>query len=204
MKWWLALACASALMAADSGSLFYSRSFPGSDPAYFQLTLDAGGAAEYREAPDDENPLQFTLTPAECAEVFALAERLDYFKGPLESQAKVAFTGAKTLRYENGARKNEVKFNYTADPAGQALVDWFERMSESARYRAELERTVKYDKLGVLDAVMHIESAMNHKRLVALDQFLPMLDRIVANESYMNAARERAARIAEAIRSQKP
>jgi hypothetical protein len=199
-----ALACAATLAAADSPSLFYSRSFPGSAPAYFQLTVSAAGGVEYREAPDDDNPLQFTLAPAESAEVFALAERLGYFSHPLESHAKVAFTGTKTFRYENGGQKGEVQFNYTEDPSARDLEDWFERMGESARDRIELERTAKYDKIGVLDAVMQIETALNRKRLVALDQFLPMLDRIVANESYMNAARERAARIAAAIRNPKP
>jgi hypothetical protein len=40
--------------------------------------------------------------------------------------------------------------------------------------------------------------------LVALDQLLPALDRIVANQSYMNTARERAGKIAAAIRNGKP
>jgi hypothetical protein len=37
-----------------------------------------------------------------------------------------------------------------------------------------------------------------------MDQYLPILDRIAKNESYMHAARERAAEIAEAIRNPKP
>jgi hypothetical protein len=45
---------------------------------------------------------------------------------------------------------------------------------------------------------------MDRKRLVGMDQFLPMLERIARNESYMHAARERAAEIAEAIRNPKP
>jgi len=204
MKWLLALLGAAALTAADSPVLFYSRSFPGSDPAYFQITVTGAGAVDYRETPDDDNPLQFTLAAADSAEVFALAERLGYFKRPLESPAKVAFTGAKIFRYENGPEKNEVKFNYSEDASAKALTDWFERMGESARDQIELERTVKYDKIGVLNAVMQIEAGISRKRLVGLDQYLPLLDRIVANDSYMNGARERAAKIAAAIRNPKP
>lgn len=198
------LLLAGALGASAEPGLFYSRSFPGSTPAYLQVTLDRAGNVEYREAVDDDNPLSFHLSDADAAEVFGLAEKLDYFKRPLESPAKVAFTGAKTFRYEDGGQKSEVKFNYTEDPAARALTDWFERMGETARDHIELERTAKYDRLGVLDALMRIEAAMNRKQLVAMDQYLPLLDRIIDNESYMNAARERASRIAAAIRNPKP
>jgi len=112
--------------------------------------------------------------------------------------------GAKTFRYENGDRKSEVKFNYSEDPQAHELLDWFERMGESAEHRIELERTAKYDRLGVLKALLLLESAMDRKRLVGMDQYLPMLERIAKNESYMHTARARAAEIAEAIRHPKP
>ena len=204
MKWSLILLFANVLFAGGGPRLFFSRSFPGSVPAYFQVTLDQNGDTEYREAPEEDNPLKFHLTEAEANEVFGLAEKLDYFKHPLESPAKVAFMGMKTFRYENGVQKSEVKFNFSEDPQARELVDWFERMGESAEHRIELERTAKYDRLGVLKALLLLESAMDRKRLVGLDQYLPMLERIAKNESYMHTARERAAEIAEAIRNPKP
>jgi hypothetical protein len=204
MKWTLFLLFANVLFAGDGPRLFYSRSFPGSVPAYFQVTLDRSGDAEYREAPDEDNPLKFHLTEAEAHEVFGLAEKLDYFQHPLESPVKVAFMGTKTLRWEDGDRKSEVKFNYSEDPQARELVDWFERMGESAEHRIELERTAKYDRLGVLKSLLLLESAMDRKRLVGMDQYLPMLDRIAKNESYMHTARARAGEIAEAIRHPKP
>jgi hypothetical protein len=204
MKWSSILLFASVLFAGDGPRLFYSRSFPGSVPAYFEVKLEQNGDAEYREAPDEDNPLKFHLTEAEAHEVFGLAEKLDYFKHPLESPVKVAFMGAKTFRYENGEGKSEVKFNYSEDPQARELADWFERMGESAEHRIELERTAKYDRLGVLKSLLLLESAMDRKRLVGMDQYLPMLDRIAKNESYMHTARARAAEIAEAIRNPKP
>jgi hypothetical protein len=204
MKWTLILLFANVLFAGDGPRLFYSRSFPGSVPAYFEVKLAQNGDAEYREAPDEDNPLQFHLTEAETHEVFGLAEKLDYFKHPLESPVKVAFMGTKTFRYENSEGKNEVKFNFTEDPQARDLLDWFERMGESAEHRIELERTAKYDRLGVLKSLLLLESAMDRKRLVGMDQYLPMLDRIAKNESYMHTARARAAEIAEAIRNPKP
>ncbi len=203
MKWPLFLLFASILSAGDGGRLFFSKTFPGSAPPYVQVTVDKSGAVEYREAPDDDQPLKFQLAPAETQQVFELAAKLDYFKHPLESGLKVAFMGTKVFRFEDGAQKTEVKFNYSEDPVARDLLDWFERMAESAQHRIELERAAKYDRLGVFKALGLLESAMERKRLVAPEQYLPMLDRISKNETYMHTARARAAEIAEAIRNPK-
>jgi len=204
MKWSLLFFFgASLIWAADEPRLFYSRDFPGSTPAYFQLTVFKSGDTEYREAKDDDLPLKFKLTPAETQQVFDLAEKLDRFKHPLEAPVKVAFMGAKTFAWEEGGKRTETKYNYSADPNAQALQDWFEKMAESAGHRIDLERAAKYDHLGVFKALTLLESAMERGRLVAPEQFLPMLDRVAKNENYMHTARARAAEIAEAIRAAK-
>jgi hypothetical protein len=190
--------------AGDGPSLFYSRAFPGSSPDYLQVTVDKNGDAEYKEAPDDELPIKFHLSASDLHEVQSLAGKLDYFKHPLEAPIKVAFMGTKTFRYENGDQKSEVKFNYSEDLSAQALQDWFERMAESAQHRIDLEHAAKYDRLGVVKALLLLESALERKRLVATDQFLPLLDRIANNENFMHTARARASEIAEAIRNPGP
>jgi hypothetical protein len=200
MKWLSILLFASVAFAAEGPRLFYSRSFPGSVPAYLDVTLESNGDATYREAVDDEFPSKFHLSDTETKDVFGLADKLDHFKHPLESPLKVAFMGTKTFRYEQGAEKDEVKFNFTEDANGQALMDWFERMAESAQQHDNLERVAKYDHLGVMHAVELLSSAYERRRLVALDQFLPILDRIVKNENYMHQARALASEIAESIR----
>jgi hypothetical protein len=204
MKWSLILLFASALFAGDGSRLVYSKSFPGSVPAFMQVILDKSGNIEYREAEDDELPIKFQLSGADTQTVFDLAGKLDYFKRPLESPLKVAFMGTKTFRYENGDQKSETKFNYSEDLAARDLQDWFERMAESAEHHIGLDRAAKYDKLGVVKALTVLESAMERKRLVGLEQFLPTLDRIAKNETYMHTARARASEIAEAIRAPKP
>jgi len=142
MKWLLILLFAGSLVAQDAQRFFYSKSFPGSDPAYVQVTLEKNGEAVYREAPDDDQPLMFKLTGAETAEVYALVEKLDYFKHPVESGLKVAFMGTKTFRLEKGAQKTEVQFNYSEDANAKLLWDWCERLTESAQHRIELARGI--------------------------------------------------------------
>ena len=204
MKWFLILLFASVLLAGDGSRLVYTRSFPGSVPAFLQVALDKAGNTEYREAEDDELPIKFQLSATDTQAMFDLAVKLDYFKRPLESPLKVAFMGTKTFRYENGDQKSETKFNFSEDAAARDLQDWFERMAESAEHHIDLDRAAKYDRLGVVKALTLLESALARKRLVGLEQFLPTLDRIAKNESYMHTARARASEIAEAIRNPKP
>jgi hypothetical protein len=204
MKWLLILCFAGALVAQDAQRFFYSKAFPNSVPAYVQVTVEKNGEVEYREAPDDDLPLKFKLTEAETAEVYGLVEKLDSFKHPVESGLKVAFMGTKTFRLEKGSQKSEVQFNYSEDVNAKSLWDWCERMTESAQHRINLDRAAKYDKLGVVKALDLLASAVERKRVVGLEQYLPTLDRIIKNESYMHTARARASEIAEFIRAGAP
>lgn len=200
MRWALVLMLAP-LFAADAPRLVFSKSFPGSSPAFVEITLDHAGNATYKDAVDDDQPMRFQLAETDTNDIFTLADKLGRFNHALEAPVKVAFMGMKTFRFENGAEKHEVKFNYSEDLDAQAILDWFERISETEQHVIDLERAAKYDKLGVNQAVLLVQIAFEHKRLVAAQQFLPMLDRVAKNETYMHMARERAAGLAEAIRA---
>lgn len=191
------------LCAADPVVTF-TKSFPGSVPPYVEINIEKSGAAEYKEDPKDESPLKFELAPEDIAAVFGLVDRLGRFSHPIESGLKVANMGAKTFRYNPGdGPSHEVKFNYSEDPEAKTLLDWFERIAETERALIDLERAVRFDKLGVNDAILRIEVTRDQKRLVAEKQFLPLLDRVVRSENYMHIARERAAALTESIRAVK-
>jgi hypothetical protein len=195
------LALSATLVMAAEPRIVYSKYFKGSSPEFVVITVEKSGHSTYKEARDDEQPLQFQLTEAGAAQIFDLASKLDHFSHALESPAKVANMGMKTFRYEDGPAATEVKFNYTEDPNGRLLGDWFERISETEQDYIGLERTVKFDKLGVNQALIEIEISYDKKRLLAPEQFLPLLDRIIKNESFMHMSRERAARLAELFRT---
>jgi hypothetical protein len=192
--------------AAEAGGpkIHYTKSFPGSVPAFVSIELLETGEGVYKEAPDDEDPVNFKLTADDTREIFALAHKLERFKKPLESSLKVANMGMKTFRFEDGATKNEVKYNYSLDVDAQALQDWFERMTETQRLFFDLERTARFDRLGVNKTIIQIEGAYMRKRLVGLERFLPLLDKVAKNDVYLHMARERAASLASAIRDPKP
>ena len=205
MKLAVLLSVAATLCASDASSkILYTKSFPGSVPAFVSVELHKSGQAVYKEAPDDEQPVDFKMAPEDAAEIFNLADKLERFKRPLESNLKVANMGMKTFRFEDGSAKNEVKFNYSLDEDARILSDWFERITETQRLHFDLERTAKFDRLGVNKTLLQIESAFDRKRLVGAERFLPLLDRVAKNDSYLHMARERAASLADVIRNPKP
>ncbi len=188
--------------AADSPRIIYTKSFPGSAPAYVSITVDRSGAVAYKEATDDD-PEQFKLEPAETNGIFDLAQKLDHFTHPIESGLKVANMGAKTLRWENGSEVSEAKFNYSLDENAKALHDLFERITETVRQMSVLQRAIRHDKLGIDAALGSILFSWDHKRLMGAPQFLPLLDQVAGNDIYMHMSRTRAAELAEAIRAAK-
>jgi len=200
----LALAVSFAARAGTS-KLTFTKSFPGSVPAYVCLDIDRSGEVSYKEAAHDDQPVKAQLTETEAAALFTMAEGLHYFKSPLESGLKVANTGKKTFRYEdeNGAA-TEATFNYSTNETAQQLLDRFEQIAESERAYSELDRTMRYDKLGVNDALAEIESLWVRKQLAAPQQFIPLFTRIATHESFMHLVRDRAARLKDEFQSGSP
>lgn len=184
---------------ASGERITYTKSFPGSNPAFQTVTLASSGEASYKEAEDDPDPVNFQLPAAVAEQIFALAKDLNHFREPLESGLKIAKMGEKTFRYE-GESSYAQTFNYTIDPNAQKLLDLFEKIAESQRLFVRLEYTLKYDPLGVNDALLAIDASRNRERLIGADHMLPLLDQIINSKRYMNISRHRADGIARALR----
>jgi hypothetical protein len=192
-----ALFLTAVLCFATSPRLVFIKSFPGSVPDYVWVGLDKSGALEYKESPKEgEQTLKAQLPDPDAAALFSLAEKLGYFKNPLESGLKVANTGKKTFRYEpETGTPTEAVFNYSLDVNAQQLLEKFEQIAASERGYIDLDRTIHFDKLGVNDALAEIESLWLRKQLAAPLQFVPLLERISSRPVFMHIARERAARL---------
>jgi hypothetical protein len=201
MRWLLAFLVTAVLSAAGAPKIHYSKDFPGSTPAHVTIWVDNSGKGEFNDSPGEQPPIQLQLEPSETEAIFSLAEKLGRFSRPLESELKVAFMGMKTFRYENGPASSEVKFNYSQDLDARLLLEWFERIGETEYHFINLERTARFDRLGVDRALLELQITAERNRLVGARQLLPILDRIAKNQSLFNRARERAAAIAEAIRA---
>ncbi len=190
-----ALASCAPLLAL-SPKLSYTRIFPGSMPDYFCVNVDRSGNLEYKESPSDDQPVKTQMPVSAAAALFAMAEKLGYFKAPLESGLKVANTGKKTFRYEDGDNPaTEATFNYSLNETAQQLQERFEQIGESERAYIELEHSLRYDRLGINDALAQVESLWLHKQLAVPKQFVPILERISTRETLMHLVRDRAARL---------
>jgi hypothetical protein len=187
--------------ATDAPRLMFSKSFPGSVPPYFAIAIAPDGTATYNESEDPDYAEEAHLEPAAARQVFELADHLDHFKRPVESGLKIANMGQKTFRWELGGEVSEAKYNYSTIDDVKALADIFERIADSERMILDLRRVLKHDRLGVNDAVLRIQAAWENKRLLLSADVLPLLDQVAMNDAYIHMARERAARMADAIRA---
>jgi len=191
--------CATILAQADEGIVFYSKSFPGSKPEYMEIEIQPTGEAQYKESAADDLPVKFKLLDEERIAIYGLVEKLEFFQRKLESGLPVAKMGEKTYRFSKDGKKYEVKFNYSQDLDAQALQDWFEKMTETVNLFYDLDRTVRFEPLGVNRAMLLLESAWDRKRLIGIELYYPLLNRVIKNDRYLNMDRERAARLKAAF-----
>jgi len=190
---------------AGTPKITFTKKFPGSTPEYVCVDIDRTGALTYKESPEDAKPLKAQLPEKDTAPLFTMAEKLEFFKTPLESGLKVANTGQKTFRYESEAGVvTESTFNYSTLVPAQQLLERLEQIAQSERAYSDLDRSMRYDKVGVNDALAEVESLWLRKQLAAPQQFIPLLTRIASRESFMHLVRDRAARLKEQFEAPAP
>ncbi len=197
----LAVLAASAVFGQDA--IHFERDFPGAVPSQFAVRLAADGSARYSE--EGEEPLEFSVGAAESGRLFAWAEDLGRFAKPLASKRRVASTGKKRLRYESeGTVVGEAVFDYSDVRTARELVSWFVRLAETQQHIRSLERALRFDRLGVNDALVSAEGAFDGNRLAAPTLLVPILEQISTHGRLVHLARARAAGLVERIRAADP
>jgi hypothetical protein len=187
-----------------SATITYQKTFKGSTPEYFEIIVrqDGSGSYDIRQLEDQPNPQVFTVSPNLAARIFQLATALHDFDGvALDVQRRIAYLGQKTLRYESGGEKHEVSYNYTLNADATQLQQLFEGLGREQLDLQDLRRTMRYDRLGVIDVLQRIEEDLNAKALAQPETLLPALDELAADDRYMAIARQRARSLAESIRN---
>ncbi len=190
--------------APGGATITYRRVFKGSTPEFIEIKISDQGKATYdiRQLDDDKDPEPFEVGATVQNKVFELAGDLRHFAVPsLDIQKKIANLGEKTFRYENGAEVHETSFNYTLNSSATQLMQIFEGLARQQQDLVLLQRSAKYDRLGVNDALMQFEADMNHRTLPEPEHFLAILDQIGADSHFIDIARSRARALAQRIRS---
>ena len=94
-----------------------------------------------------------------------------------------------------------MKFNYTLDESATQLLNIFEGLARQESDLSTLVRVMRYDKLGVNDAVLQIETDYNNKLFPEPERFLGALDQVSADDKFIDIARQRARSLASRIRN---
>ena len=189
--WLLALAIVPAAQA--QAKLTFVKSFPESVPDYYRVVLQQNGEAEYATAADDPQPEKFKLSEDLVKQAFDLADKLDHFKGEsFETRRKIANMGKKTVTYQNGEERGSQTFNYCERPDAMDLVNLFERISNTQQANIEMQRLMRFDKLGLMKHLLQVEIQLDHKDLAEPLLLVPTLEDIAMNKAFMDIARLRA------------
>jgi hypothetical protein len=142
------------------------------------------------------------VSEALASKIFSMASQLHDFKGvDLDAHRKIAYLGEKTFRYDDGSESNQVMFNYTLNATASRLLQVFEGLTRQEVDLGDLQRTMRYDPLGVNDVLMQIGSDLDGKVFPEPQSLLPALDKLAANSQFVNIARQRARALADQIRS---
>ncbi len=197
----LALALWAALVVAGQDAIYFERHFPGAVPERFEVRVMADGSAVYVESGEDS--VELAIGAGEVDPLFKQAAGLNYFAKPLASSRKVASTGRKVLRYESGGEvRGQAVFDYSEVRQAREIASWFVKLAETQQHLRALERAYRFDRLGVNQALVHLEQAYGRERVVAVGLLVPILCRISQQERIVHLARARADGLLERLRAQ--
>lgn len=190
---------------APSGGLFtYRRVFKSSVPEFIEIKIPDNSEKatfEIRQLDEDPGASPFEVGASLRAKIFELVGQLGRFKGlDLDVHRKIANLGEKTFQWSSGTETYEVKFNYTLNTAATHLLQICEGLARQQELLELLQRRIKYDRLGVNDALMQFENDLNKGILPEPARALPLLEQISGDSRFVEIARQRARSLAERLR----
>jgi hypothetical protein len=195
---------APARSGAEPATVTFRKIFKQSYPEFVEIKISEAGSATYdiRQLDEQPSPQPFEINRPLVDKVFQLAAQLHDFNGvKLDVHRRIANLGEKTFRYEKGSEAYEVAFNYTLDATANQLLDIFEGLGRQQVDLDNLQRAMRYDRLGVNDALLRLEGDYNNKLFPAPERLLPTLDQLASDEKYLDMARQRARTLAGRIRN---
>ena len=189
---------------AGSATFTYRRIFKSSTPEFIEIKINEDSDTawyEIRQLEEDPGATPFEISHALRSKIFQLIAQLGYFKGlDLDVHRKIANLGEKTFRWEQGSESHEVKFNYTVNAEAAQLLQICEGLARQQELVELLQRRMKYDRLGVNDALLELEADLSKGVLPEPQKLLPLLDQISSDSRFVEIARQRARTLAERIR----
>jgi hypothetical protein len=198
-----ARASAAASPSAQTAKVTFRRIFQGSSPEYIELCIwdDAKTATyEIRQMEDDPGSAPFEVGDPLRSKIFGLTAQLHNFQGQdLDVHRKIANLGEKTFRWEQGGVTHETRFNYTLNPAASQLLQIFEGLARQQEHYELITRRMRYDRLGIYDALLQFESDLNRGLLPEPQRLRPLLEQIASDPKFVDVARKRAQSLVDRV-----
>src|SRR5271165_6823976 len=158
---WLSVPASEALP-GPAARITFRRIFKGSSPEFIEISVkeDSNAATfEIRQLDEDAGSSPFEVSDGLRTKIFGLAADLNHFQGQdLDVHREIANLGEKTFRWEQGGVSHETKFNYSLNQAANQLLQIFEGLARRQEHYALLARRMRYDRLGINDALLQFES----------------------------------------------
>jgi len=192
--------------AAGDAVITYTKIFKGSVPESVELIIRETGKCTFdiRQLAEDPKATEFEVGQPIREKIFSLAKELNNFRNlDLDTHRKIANLGAKTFRYEKDGVVNEVTYNYTVNTPASQLQQIFEGLSYQQDHLQTLQRTLKYDRLGLYDALGYLDNDLENGVIPEPEHLLPVLEQIANDMHVIEIARSRARAITARIRNAK-
>jgi hypothetical protein len=176
----------------------FTQAWPDAIPPYYAIAVDGSGRTTYHStpsAPQSGNPydVKFVLSETTRTRIFDLAKQMNFFRGNFDyRKSRIAFTGTKTLKFQNGKEEQQTSYNWSDNLAMQEITKIFQNMSETIELGRAVADKYRYDRLGVDSEMKKLEQATKDDRTAELQAIEPILSRIAKDPGMMNITRHRA------------
>jgi hypothetical protein len=184
----------------------FTLDFPASQPEHYSIRVQSDGSGRYQSSGRlsadsdqiDSFDLGFTVAAETRQRIFELAAKAGYFQKDVDSHHKgLAFTGKKTLSYQDARRSGEATYNYSSNPAVQDLTSLMQNLSATLEFGHRLQYDHHYQKLALDEELKRMEEMARGNELAEVAAIQPILDQIIADPSVINVTRARAQRLLE-------
>jgi hypothetical protein len=184
----------------------FTLDFPSSQPEHYSIRVQSDGSARYQSsgrlsADSDETDsfdLGFTVAAETRQKIFDLAAKAGYFQKDVDTHHKgMAFTGKKTLTYQDARRGGEATYNYSSNLAVQDLTSLMQNLSATLEFGHRLQYDHRYQKLALDEELKRMEEMARGNQLAEVTAIHPILDEIIADPLVINLTRARAQRLLE-------
>ena len=173
----------------------------------YSIEVQADGKSHFDGIPNggdthDTDPYQqdFSMSAANREKIFELSQKLNYFRGDVDSHLKhIAQTGKKTLEYRSPQVQGSTTYNWSQNADVEELTKLFQAISMTIDYGRKLAFQYRFDKLGIDDRLKELQDLQASHGAEEIRVIAPMLHKIADDPNMMNISRQTAKHILQTM-----